>query len=69
MKIGGSAANRIVLYRMVITEAIRYYRFIILVLPKLDLLLVKPDVETAIAFLEIIYIKIVYQHIRKDGSQ
>ena len=41
----------------------------LLVLIHLDLLLVKPDVETYIRLLEINYVEVVYKHIGEDGTQ
>ena len=35
----------------------------------LNLLLVKPDVETKVGLLKLGNVKVVYQHIRKDGSK
>ena len=42
---------------------------IALVFTKLGFLSVQPDVKTGIGFLEVHHVEIVYQHIRKDGSE
>ena len=54
---------------MVFTESMRYNRGVLLVLTHLNLLLVKPYVETEVSLLKSGNIKVVYQHIGKDGSQ
>ena len=42
---------------------------VLLVLTQLNFLLVKPYVETKVSLLKFGNIKVVYQHIWKDGSQ
>ena len=42
---------------------------VLLVLTHLDLLLVEPYVKTSIGLLKLGNVKVVYQHIRKDGTK
>ena len=69
MKVSGTATNREVLNGMILSKAVGYDRGVLLVLTHLDLLLVKPDVETKVSLLKLGNVKVVYQHIRKDGSK
>jgi len=69
MQVSGTTTNRKVLNGMILTKNMGYDRGILLVLTHLDLLLVKPDVETKGRLLKLGNIKVVYQHIRKDGSK
>ena len=69
MKVGGTTADGKVLDRMVLSEAMGYDPGVLLVLTHLNLLLVKPYVETKVSLLKLGNVKIVYQHIREDGSK
>ena len=69
MQVSGTATNREVLNGMILSKAVGYDRGVLLVLTHLDLLLVKPDVETKGSLLKLGNIKVVYQHIRKDGTK
>ena len=69
VKVGGATADGKVLDRMVLSEAMGYDPGVLLVLTHLNLLLVKPYVETKVSLLKIGNVKIVYQHIREDGSK
>ena len=69
MEIGSTASDGKVLNGMILSKAMGYYRGVLLVLTHLDLLLVKPYVETKVTLLKPGNVKVVYQHIRKDGSK
>ena len=69
MKVGGTATDREVLDGVVLTETMGYDRGVFLVLTHLDLLLVKPDVETKVFLFKVDNVKVVYQHIGKDGTK
>ena len=69
MEIGGTAPDGKVLNGMVLSKTMGYDRRVLLVLTHLDLLLVKPDVKTSVGFLKHGNIKVVYQHIGKDGTK
>ena len=69
MQVSGTATDREVLNGMIISKAVGYDRGVLLILMHLDLLLVEPDVETKGGLLKLGNVKVVYQHIRKDGSQ
>ena len=69
MEVGRTTTNRKVLNGMILSKTMGYDRGVLLVLTKQDLLLVKPDVETKVCLLKLGNIKVVYQHIRKDGSK
>lgn len=59
----------IILYSPVITKAVGDYVFIVLVFAKLFILLIKPNVETAIAFFKAVNVEVVYQDFGEDGSE
>ena len=65
----GTAADGKVLDAMVGTETVGDDVGVVLVLTHLDLLLVKPDVETNIRLLEINHVEVVYKHIGEYGTQ
>jgi hypothetical protein len=69
MQVGGTTTNREVLNGMILSKAMGYDRGVLLVLTQLDLLLVKPYIETKVSLLKLGNVKVVYQHIRKDGSK
>ena len=69
MEVCGPSTYRIILYGAVIAESIRDYVIIVLVFAKLLFLLIKPYVETGIAFFKSIDIEVVYQHIGQYGSE
>ena len=55
--------------RMIFAEAISYDITGTPVFFQQDFLLLKPYVKTGIGSLKVYHFKIVYQHIRKDGSE
>ena len=65
----GAPTDGEVLDAMVGTEAVGDDAGVALVLTHLDLLLIKPDVETNIRLLEINHVKVVYKHIGEYGTQ
>ena len=69
MEMGSTASDGKVLNGMVLTKTMRDDGRVLLVLTHLDLLLVEPYVKTSIGLLKLGNIKIVYQHIGKDGTQ
>ena len=69
MEIGSTASDGKVLNGMILSKAMGYDRGVLLVLTHLDLLLVKPYVETKGSLLKLGNVKVVYQHIGKDGAQ
>ena len=69
MEVGGAAAKKEVLDDAILAETVGDDRMVVAVLTKLNLLFVKPYVETEVAFLKFYNIKVVYQHIREDGSK
>ena len=69
MQVSGTPTDGKITDLMVLAQAIGDNIAIPPVFFQLDFLLVKPDVKTGIGFLKVYHIKIVYQHIRKDGTE
>ena len=65
----GAPTDGEVLDAMVGTETVGDDVGVTLVLTHLDLLLIKPDVETDIRLLEINHVKVVNKNIGEDGTQ
>ncbi len=69
MQVCGTPPYGIILYGSVITKTVADYVFIVLVFAKLFILLIKPNVETAIAFFKAVNVEVVYQDFGEDGSE
>ncbi len=69
MQVCGTPPYGIILYSPVITKTVGDYVFIVLVFAKLFILLIKPNVETAIAFFKAVNVEVVYQDFGEDGSE
>ena len=69
MQVSGTPTDGKITDLMVLAETIGYNTAIPPVFFQLDFLIVEPDVKTGSGFLKVYHIKIVYQHIRKDGTE
>ena len=69
MQISGTATDGKITDLMIIVETISDDIDIPTVFFQLDFLFIKPYVKTRIASFIVYHIKIVYKHIRKDGTE